>query len=221
MRIKVEFMHISALRVKVYHDLLHLGRVYQRIIGGIYWPSNQPGAVVAVGETLSPFREEPAYYVLDIAEDTSLEGLITAALAVKADCQVQAFYGDNSDKAAVNFLTSRNLQARRNREASLWVMADWHLKADGLITYHLNSLQQLMNPATKRLYLENKRLTVAFSQMPTEVHKAKAGDSPLLAALGFAVIAMTTQPFKITKSNKKKRGLFDSIVPETFRNQRM
>jgi hypothetical protein len=206
MRIANEFVHISTGKVRIYLDN-ETQRKYQRIMGGISWPSKKPGAVVVLAETVAAFRQSPNYYVLTVYESQNLDGLINSALGFENYYKTQSWYGNLHNLECTHYLQVRNQLASDQRQATLLLQSAWYLKPTGLISHHLNIFKMLLAPNAKRLFLENKKLAASLGELPSaEVAEAKDTDYPLLAATGFAVTMMVSQPFQLRENRRFKKA---------------
>lgn len=170
-------------------------RYFQRVVAGIGWPSEKPGAVVVLGEelTVSP-GTMPNIHWLGEYETGDLGALLRQAVLYMHDLKVMAFYA-GMDQPARSYLLHFNREARDQRKPTLDVLTPPNLVPDGGISYHVNVLKDLLRPESKRLTLSSKsRLPGALGELPESIGALKEGDCPLVAALAYAVISLKSQP---------------------------
>jgi hypothetical protein len=169
------------------------GLFFQRIAGGIAWPSERPGFVCVVGEE-SFFRPPFQLHLLAEAEEQDTSELIRQCRALQAKWRVQDFYA-RLDETILRYLELTNQQAITHHGKPFQVLAAPY-SDDGSIGYHVQLLKDRLQPAQKSLHLGSEsKLPSAVLELPVDqVFKAIDEQYPALAALGYAVSALVVWP---------------------------
>jgi hypothetical protein len=171
-------------------------RLYQRVVGGLAWPGERPGFAVVVGETAS-WRPPYHQYLITEIESPNVGELIRHCHELTKKCWVSAWYG-RTDGEHTEILAYHNRQARARRERPLSLRSAPESDG-GRLLYHVNLLLSRLDAANKSLYFNaESRLPGYLSELQSfaDISKAKAEDFPAVAALGYAVAALTTYKFR-------------------------
>lgn len=163
------------------------GIFYGRIVGGLVWPSENPGAVVVVGEG-DVWRPPRPVQVLSEFEENTIGDLIKRCSHLARELCVSDFFG-KPDKTCLRYIDQFNAEARQNRLTQFYFKSapSYDLPMD----YHYNLLRDRITPGKKTIHfpeasqLKGQLLSVPENQMITEdIHY------PLVSALAYAVAAL-------------------------------
>ena len=175
-----------------------------RVVGGLGWPSELPGFVAVLGEEV--FSElsfpltsvELRYHVLAEMEESDMAELIKGATAMKSRYSVQTFYGrlkatKGRELPAMHFLDQWNLTSFSQGVAPLHLIDAPFTEDRGLVAFHLNTLKKLLLPKKRSLFIPPASvLNGRLREIPDHVTNLKDVDCPAVAALAYAVSALTT-----------------------------
>lgn len=168
------------------------GRRFCHIVAGIGWAGARPGFVVVLGLETNYKLSLHAYLLGEREADSTWE-LLRSCTELKTDCHVQTFYSNTTDKQNVHILSAFNKKTQEQHKSSLLIEAA-PFSQDG-ISYHINLLLHRLDAGNKTLHfslLPESKLPSYLQEIQSgDVHDAKAKDHPAIAALGFAVSALT------------------------------
>ena len=174
-----------------------------RVVGGLGWPSDLPGFVAILGEEIFnelPFPrtgEERRYHVLDGMEEPDMEELIKGATALKGRYHVEIIYGrpkatKGQELPAMHFLDQWNLTSFSQGVAPLYLIDAPFTEDRGLVAFHMNTLKGLLRPEKRSLFIPPASvLNGRLREIPDHVTNLKDVDCPAVAALAYAVSALT------------------------------
>jgi len=163
-------------------------RIYQRVAGGLGWSGPKPGALVIVGEELA--LHSPYIYLLKEVEQGDLSELFRFCVDLKAKYKVQGFYGRLDEPI-------REYLGQWNRERRDKYLSPLHISAapssdDGRLQYHLSIAKDKLRVEQKSLFLGEAKVSGLLAEIQTsELSEIKDSEHPLVAALCYAVSALT------------------------------
>lgn len=187
-RIKYQKNAISGIE-KCFYDEIEQ-RYYQRICAGFVPPANRQGALVVLGEEAT-WRPPAHVFWLADAQEQTLDKLILRAIDFQREFLIQDFYGRTNDESVMRYLNLWNRDQRDRRMTGLYVSSAPN--CEGNISYHVSILRDRLNPNKKTLHIgKSKRLPAALQELPAgEIATATDRDFPMVAALGYAVSALS------------------------------
>ena len=196
---------------------------YCRVFGGMAWPADKPGFVVAVGEHAVVYIH-PAhltqinYHVLDSFESWDITALIKKCIEFKAKYHAAAFYG-RYRKAGMDFLFDYNNAAydKNLPRFDLDEAPNVDREGDrGQIQYHLNTLQTLIRDGVlHKRELEGTQLYGHLLAIPQQgLQDVTDKQFPGPGALCYACIALKTLP--TDKEMKQEQAEVDAILDNYY-----
>lgn len=167
------------------------GRIYQRVVGALAWPGSGPGFAVVVAEELVRRPPAPAYLIAEVEAQHAGE-LIAQCAELGRDCAVAAWYGRTDDRESMDFLSFYNREAALRREPA-FTLRSAPYSDGGRISYHLNILLSRLKAGDKTLHLYEESGLPGFLMevQAADMVRARADDFPAVAALGYAVAALS------------------------------
>ena len=167
-------------------------RTYRRVVGGIAWPGNLPGFAVILGEEIYPAvgSKDHHLYVLAEVEEMDVYTLFKRSVELAAKYHASFFYGRH-DLAMINSLNLWNRNSLE-KETAVLNFDRAPFSKDGNISYHMNTLKNLLLPERKLLHLsdgiKSPKLPAFIQSLPPNVYAAATDiEYPVVAALGYAV----------------------------------
>ena len=184
----------SNLRSKGMNEMKVKGHEIGRIVAGVGWPGDRPGAIVVVGEERLPDIDSGKhhYHVIAFAEESDIWVLLDKCAEISRDPSVD-FVARTSWHQCGPTLESYN-QDRDDRGLPLLNIA-WaiHSKPDGLIGYHLNNLRKVFRSGQMKRNDLGKTLDLRLDDIGPDgnVNEVVDVEHPAVAALGYAVATLT------------------------------
>ncbi len=197
----------------VYFEEEGTGRTFRRIVGGMQWPGANPGALVVVAEDLrmDPDLEERKLRVLGEYENRNPSEIIARCEELKGFLEVEKFYGDTTNRPMMTLMRRSEAKIRLSK-ASFVDEPDAPATYLSLIREKIKPCNaQTGNSATKKvLYFEKESalpaMLLALSGMPTDL-----SDFPKIAALGYALYALTVR-YEKARAYNAGHGVLDPVV---------
>ncbi len=160
---------------------------YGWIVGGLVWPSANPGAVVIVAQE-DAWRPPRPVHVLSEFEENTIGDLLRRCFYLTTEFCVQDFYG-RPDKTCLRYIDQFNSEANQKRMKRFnFISAP---SCDLPMDYHFNVLRDRLTPGRKTIHfpegsqLKGQLLAVPENQVITEdVHY------PLVSALAYCLAAL-------------------------------
>ncbi len=217
----IKYKVINPLTKEGYYYDDTTDKMFQRIIAGVSWPGERPGFIAVIGEEVAeqpPYgehgRKQPDVYLIAECEEESTGELIKRCLELKQKCKVSTFYGYSKYDQNMHFLALLNKRGREENRKQLSIQTA-PFSDDDFISYHINVLLERLSVNNKSLHLtENSKLPGYLQELQGgDVHNAKAKDFPAVAALGFAVSALTVYEYKqnnpMALNNDEQNNIYD------------
>ena len=173
----------------------HNGKEVQfgAIVGGIAWPGEKSGFGVVVGIERFPAVGTKTYhhYLLSETEDNDIDKLISSCSKLAEYYEITYFFGRRDD-SSINYLSIWNQDAKK-RDVSEFDVTSNQYSDNGLIGYNINVLKNRLCAENKTLHLlnESKLKGYLLDIPPNMVSTATDTQFPAIAALGYAVAALT------------------------------
>jgi len=179
------------MEVNYYRDQKR-GKLFQRVIAGIAFPGERPGGVVFVGEETS-FGPIYQHHWLDEIEEYDTGLLFKRCLDLQGKYKAEVV--GRLDKANLRYLSNWN-EARQNRSISALQILSAPFSETGHIGYHIEILKDKLRTNQKTLHLEDSALPAhLLALQASETSSVTDTQMPLVAALGYAVTALTEWNF--------------------------
>jgi len=179
---------------------------FRRIFGGLAWPGERPGYAVVVGESRFPAVGTKNYhcYLIAEVEEQNLQSLISWCAELAGIYSVQNFYG-RQHTPCIQYLNVRNSTAREKGLPAFHISYAPYSEEES-IEYQLNILMERLSNEYQTLHLHREsKLPGYLTEVPANrISNATESQFPAVAALGYAVSALTIYK-PVTKSNRKKR----------------
>ena len=181
------------MEVNYYRDK-KTGKLFQRVIAGVGWPGDRPGGVVVLGDETS-FGPRFEHYLLDEIEESDTGLLFKHCLDLQGKYNVENFVG-RLDDANLRYLSQWNF-TRRNRNLSMLYILSAPFVGTGKIGYHIGVLKDKLRTNQKSLFLlvDIKQPGYLLELQASETGTILDVEMPLVAALGYAVSALTEWGF--------------------------
>jgi len=163
-------------------------RVYRRIMAGVAWPFDKPGAIVVLGECDSPNPStgEHDLWVIDEYENSSLVDIMVRCAEAKTIQMVQKFYADTSSRDIM-------LIARRS-DAGVRLLKAPYSDTKGAGQFYLTLIREGLSYSKKSLNFGKDRKT------PTLLSSISTDKTielpPLVQSLGYVVAAYSAYPYE-------------------------
>jgi len=159
---------------------------YSRIVGGLVWPSENPGAVVAVGQA-DVWRPPRPVYVLEFEENT-IGDLIRRCSYLASQFHVADFYG-KPDQTCLRYIDQYNSEARQKRMKMFNFQSAPSI--DLPMDFHFNILRDRLTPGKKSIHFpEGSQLKGQLLAVPENQLIEKDTHYPLVSALAYCVAAL-------------------------------
>jgi hypothetical protein len=189
------------LDAEVFYENRVTGARYRRIAGGLAWPGTKPGFAVIIGEDRKHDLDVNAHHLRLLAEveEANIERLLDwcAGHQINAPEIYWIWYGDTTNKPLMTWIHRLNGKYRsQGRQQHLALAPAPYIDSPKRFGFHINILRECLERRRKTLHLgEQSKLPSYLVQLATEeVVKAIAEDYPAIAALGYAVSALTIWP---------------------------
>jgi len=180
------------------------GRYFSNIVGGLVWPSQNPGAVVVLAQE-DAFRPPRPAHVLSEFEENTIGDLIRRCSYLTTEFCVQDYYG-RPDPTCLRYIDQFNAEANQNRMKRFdFKSAPSH---DLPMDYHFNVLRDRLTPGKKTIHftgesqLKGQLLAVPEDLITEDSHY------PLVSALAWCVAALT-EVQSIGEGQKKTFSNYD------------
>jgi len=164
-------------------------RVYRRIMAGVAWPFDVPGAIVILGECDQPNPSTGEYdlWMIDEYKHPSLVDIMVRCAEAKQIQMVQKFYADTSSRDIM-------LIARRS-DAGVRLLKAPYSDTKGAGQFYLTLIRERLSYSKKSLNFGPDRKTPSLlSSISTD----KAIElPPLVQALGYVVAAFSAYLYEI------------------------
>ena len=163
------------------------GIYYGWVVGGLVWPSENPGAVVIVGQE-DVWRPPRPAYVLAEFEEKTIGDLIKRCAHLAKDFCTEDFYG-RQDPTCLRYVDQHNAEARQKR------MKRFNFNpapsCDLPMDYHFNLLRDRLTPGKKTIHFpDGSQLKGQLLSVPESHVIAEDSHYPLVSALGYCVSAL-------------------------------
>ena len=178
---------------------------YRRIIGGVAFPAEAAGFIVAIGED---YHKDPTlklrhFRLLDEYEGGDVQALIKKLYDFQNIYKVQNWYGDPENEMMMKFISKFN-QSLGPRKQGIYISEAPFVNDAHNFKYYAPQIKKLIGRTTKALHFG------ASSQLPgrlsaltaIDVDKAKILDYPAIAALGYAVAGLSEPYFDYAKARE-------------------
>ncbi len=163
------------------------GRFFANIVGGIVWPSTNPGAVVAIAQEDSWRPPRPAYVLAEFEESTIGE-LIRKCSYLSTEYCVEDFYG-RPDQTCLRYIDQHNAEAQQKRMKKFYFQSA--PSCDLPMDYHFNVLRDRLAPGSKTIHFEEgSQLKGQLLAVPEDQLITEDSNYPLVSALAWAVAAL-------------------------------
>jgi hypothetical protein len=159
---------------------------YGWIVGGLVWPSENPGAVVVVGQE-DVWRPPRPAHVLAEFEDTTIGDLLRRCSTLTNDFEVSDFYG-SPDPTFLRYVDQFNNEAHETRmkRFNFRRAPSCELPMD----YHFNILRDRLTPGRKSIHFpEGSQLKGQLLAVPENQIKEDSRH-PLVSALAYCIAAL-------------------------------
>jgi hypothetical protein len=179
---------------------------YLRMAGGLAWPSRgKAGYLVAVGEARA-IGERSEYHVVADSEADGLEGLLRKAMELRSRFGTDDWWGETGLPPMAQFLSDFNRDRRLSDARSRFILreAPFADSADGL-RYYADLIRGMLLPEKRCLFFAaGSALPGHLLGFEPEAADGRATDRPPIAALGFALAALTVyRPVDVRKLQTK------------------
>jgi hypothetical protein len=169
---------------------VNLGRKF----GGIGWPSEAPGYACIIAEELYPMVGSKVHrlFVLDEVEKQSTNQLFTECANFMGIYNVSDFFG-RYDASFMRTLEFWNDQHRQLPQLDVFSAPD---SKTGAIGYHLETLKNRLQKDQRTLFFSPESKLPGYLEAipPGVINTASDDQFPAVAALGYAVAALTELP---------------------------
>jgi hypothetical protein len=160
---------------------------YSRIVGGLVWPSENPGAVVAVGQA-DVWRPPRPVYVLSEFEENTIGDLIRRCSYLATEFHVEDFYG-KPDQTCLRYIDQHNSEAKAKRMKRFNFQSAPSI--DLPMDYHFNILRDRLTPGEKSIHFpEGSQLKGQLLAVPENQFISEDAHYPLVSALAYCVSAL-------------------------------
>ncbi|MFC1888953.1 hypothetical protein ACFL4G_04270 [Thermodesulfobacteriota bacterium] len=170
---------------------------YRRIIGGLAWPGVKPGFAVVVGEDLEEDTELKVHHmrVLAEAEEFDIGDLFSRCLTLRGEWKVGRWYGDPYNRPLMEIFRQLNKPLFERKEPRLYPVQAPHVDDPKSFEFCIQMIKKHLHPSRKALHFGESRIKSYLAEFPMEEFtSAGASDYPAIAALGYAVSALSIYP---------------------------
>lgn len=176
-----------------------------KIVGGIAWPGEKPGAVVILG------REKKNIHLLAESEESDTGKLLNQCAEFKAWMFVDSFYC-RLDPSGMEYLRMWNKERRARGEAPL-LFKEAPFSKNEKLSYHMALLKDRLRRENKTLFLSSESALPGHLQsVPSDVSGIKESEFPAIAALGHAVAVLAMQISQPKSTIMTKRRVADTTA---------
>lgn len=187
------------LDAETFYESRDTGDRYRRIVGGLAWPgTKKPGFAVIVGEEKRHDFELNAYHLRLLAEveEVNLERLLEWCIGYEVNSpEVHwSWYGDTNNKPAMAWVYRLNDKyPNQGMRRFLSLVPAPHIDSPRRFEFCVNILRERLEQWRKTLHFgEESGLPNYLLQLGSEgITKPAGEDYPAIAALGYAISALT------------------------------
>lgn len=160
---------------------------FGRIIGGMAWPSDQPGFAVVVGEEKQPRVGGKSYHCHILAEVVEMNkfDLLNNIGDLQALYKTGAFYGRYDESNIVHLYVHNSQLAKAGKSPIEFMVAPY--SQQNRIELYVDMIIRRLRPTSKSLHLGQSELAKFLQIVPEDRITATAATHPPIAALGYAI----------------------------------
>lgn len=189
------------LNAEIFYQDRDTGARYRRLTGGIAWPGTKPGFAVILAEDRKHDLDVNAHHVRLLAEteEVSIERLLDwcARHELNSPEVYWTWHGNVTNKPAMQWVYRLNdkYHSQGRQQCFAMVPAPYTDNPRGF-EFFVNILRERLERWRKTLHLgEKSKLPGYLLELSSEeIMKATSEDYPAIAALGYAVSALTIWP---------------------------
>ena len=169
------------------------------IVGGVSWPTQQPGFAVIVGMLYEKHFDSHDIYLLGEWESFDTRELVRQCGAMDAQYKPLAWFGDARNDAADRLIKEMDAELQSpatslNLRRSFYLCPTMLAEIKPLYSYILPHIKSLLDPQRRMLFLkESKTISYLAAIEEAQVADLTFGAYPAIEALAFAVIELKNQ----------------------------
>ena len=192
------------------------GIEYRKVVMGFSWPGKKPGYIIVFSEDRYRDARSDNYSINVVTEfeQHGMDVFVEKLHEVAGLYCVTDLYGDPDDKVGRDFLYSFNDKLSRRGRQGIYISRPPMIGERQCFEYGVQTILKLLRAGKKVLFLgEHSRLPSYLLELqPQDVGKADPGNYPAVAALGYAVTALTCWPAREGQDQAPQRAITDYDV---------
>lgn len=169
---------------------------YSRIVAGLQWPGRKRGFCCVLGESeiKDPVTQSRNFYVLAEIEDVGVQTFIEKMHEAAGLYCLSDFYGDASDRMGSEFLYQFNLQLQGRRQVGFYISRPPLFGEKQCFPHLCQAIFSHLRAGRKTLHFgpASKLPSYLLEFGQEQLRGGKPEDFPAIAALGYALTALST-----------------------------